>query len=120
LVGPDGKTLYFNTVDTATSISCGAGCTSLWPPVLGTARPGSGLAGGSFGTTTRPGGGRQVTFHGHPLYEFKADHAGTAMGAGIVDAGGHWVVATPSGSTSAPSSAAGSSAGNPGGGYGYP
>jgi predicted lipoprotein with Yx(FWY)xxD motif len=107
LTGPDGKTLYYNTVDTRSSIKCTGECTNEWPPVLGTAQPGSGLDSEDFATARRPDGGTQVTFYGHPLYEFKDDSAGQTNGNGLSDEGGHWVVATPEqaagGSSSAPS-----------------
>jgi predicted lipoprotein with Yx(FWY)xxD motif len=94
LVGPDGKTLYYNTVDTATNIQCTGQCASIWPPVLGTAKPGTGLDAEDFKTATRPDGGTQITFYGHPLYEFASDDtAGSTKGAGVADGGGHWLVA---------------------------
>src|SRR5581483_4302847 len=73
LVGADGKTLYFNTVDTASAIKCTGSCASLWPPVVGHPSVGTGLSAAKFGTAARPGGGLQVTFAGHPLYEFSGD-----------------------------------------------
>lgn len=120
LTAPDGKTLYFNTVDTATSIKCTGGCASLWPPLTGTAKAGTGLDSMNFSTATRPDGTKQVTFNGHPLYEFADDSAGQANGNGMTDAGGRWIVATPQqaagGGASTPASAtSGSSGGN--GGY---
>lgn len=95
LTGPGGKTLYYNTVDTAKSIKCVGECANEWPPVTGTPDAGSGLDDEDFATTSRPDGTTQVTFYGHPLYEFKDDQAGTANGNGMSDEGGHWVVATP-------------------------
>jgi predicted lipoprotein with Yx(FWY)xxD motif len=94
LVGPDGKTLYFNTVDTATKIQCTGSCASLWPPLDGTPKPGSGLDATRFGTIKRPDGGMQVAYDGHPLYEFASDSPGGMGGAGLTDSGGKWVVAT--------------------------
>ena len=93
LVGPDGKTLYYNTVDTAANIQCTGTCASIWPPVLGTAVSRTGLNAADFKTVMRPDGGTQVTFGGHPLYEFGSDNAGTTNGSGIADGGGKWVVA---------------------------
>ena len=118
LTGPDGKTLYYNTVDTKSSIKCTGACVSEWPPVLGTAQPGSGLDSEDFATASRPDGGTQVTFYGHPLYEFSGDSAGQANGNGMSDEGGKWIAATPeqaeSGGSSAPATS-GSSSGS--GGY---
>ena len=117
LTAPDGKTLYYNTVDTAKSIKCTGTCASEWPPLTGTAKPGAGLDSEDFATATRPDGGTQITFYGHPLYEFSGDSPGQAAGNGMSDEGGKWVAATPeqaAGGSSAPASSS-SSGGN--GGY---
>jgi predicted lipoprotein with Yx(FWY)xxD motif len=123
LVGPGGRTLYYNTVDSTTKITCVGRCATEWPPLTGTPRAGAGLSATSFGTAARPDGRQQVTFDGHPLYEFAGDRAaGQTAGNGIADAGGRWMVATPKpGAAPAPSSSAtSSSASSPGGGgYGY-
>lgn len=120
LTAPDGKTLYYNTVDTATSIKCVGGCASEWPPLTGRPAPGAGLDDGDFSTAARPDGSTQITFYGHPLYEFSGDGTGDTKGQGIQDEGGHWVVATPEqgeqGSSSSPPDNMQSSSG---GGYGY-
>lgn len=98
LMGADGRTLYENTVDTMTKISCTGSCASEWPPVIGTPKIGSGLDASKFGTATRPDGTKQVTFDGHPLYLFDEDKAaGDKKGEGIADGGGKWHVATTSG-----------------------
>jgi predicted lipoprotein with Yx(FWY)xxD motif len=107
LTAADGKTLYYNTVDTAKSIKCTATCASEWPPVTGTPKVGSGLDDGDFATVARPDGTMQITYYGHPLYEFSGDAAGQAGGNGMSDEGGRWVVATPEqaeGGSSTPSS----------------
>lgn len=128
LTGADRKTLYTNTVDTMTKISCTGECATEWPPVTGTAKPGAGLEASKFGTATRPDGTKQVTFDGHPLYEFKGDSAaGDKKGEGLKDGGGTWHVATTSGaaapapSTDDSSGGGGSSGGgdSSGGGYSY-
>lgn len=125
LVGPDGKTLYFNTVDTAAKVQCTGECSAIWPPLLGTARAGAGLDAMHFSTVSRPDGKVQVAYYGHPLYEFGSEAPGSMNGAGMTDAGGKWLVATPAqaaaatnGPGSAASSAASSAAGSGGGGYG--
>ena len=119
LVGADGKTLYYNTVDTVSNIQCTGTCASIWPPVLGTALPGTGLNAADFKTVMRPDGGTQVTFSGHPLYEFGSDSSGTTKGAGIADGGGKWIVAPKAppaagGATSSSSSEMSSSSSNNG------
>jgi predicted lipoprotein with Yx(FWY)xxD motif len=98
LTGPDGHTLYANTVDTASKITCTGACANLWPPVIGKPSAGKGVPAGMLATATRPDGTTQATFGGHPLYEFAADKAaGDQKGQGIADQGGTWHVATVSG-----------------------
>jgi predicted lipoprotein with Yx(FWY)xxD motif len=98
LTGPNGRTLYANTVDTVTKITCIDACVQEWPPVTGTATAGNGVDASKFGTATRPDGTTQVTYDGHPLYEFAEDKkAGDMKGEGIKDEGGKWHVATVSG-----------------------
>jgi predicted lipoprotein with Yx(FWY)xxD motif len=105
LTGPNGHTLYANTVDTASKISCTGACANLWPPVIGKPSAGNGVPAGMLGTATRPDGTTQATFDGHPLYEFAADKApGDQKGQGIADQGGSWHVATVSGGAPAGSS----------------
>jgi predicted lipoprotein with Yx(FWY)xxD motif len=121
LTGADGKTLYYNTVDTASSISCTGGCATAWPPVLGTPSAGAGVNASNLGTATRPEGATQVTYDGHPLYEYTGDTStSSTSGSGMADAGGHWVVATtnPSSATT-PTPSTSSSASGGYGGYGY-
>ena len=120
LTTSDGRTLYYNTVDTAKKIKCVGECASEWPPLSGHAEVGSGLDEEDFDTAARPDGTTQITFYGHPLYRFSEDTTGTAKGNGVADEGGHWVVATPEqaegGGSSEPSEKTTTSSG---GGYGY-
>jgi predicted lipoprotein with Yx(FWY)xxD motif len=115
LTGSDGKTLYYNTVDTAQKIQCLSDCASEWPPLTGQPSVGSGLDDEDFATAARPDGTMQVTFYGHPLYEFDEDGPGDTKGQGIQDEGGHWVVATPE---QAENGGGASDTGSSGGGYG--
>jgi predicted lipoprotein with Yx(FWY)xxD motif len=122
LTAPNGKTLYYNTVDTASSIKCVDECTKEWPPLLGTPKAGSGIDDEDLSTAKRPDGSIQVLFYGHPLYEFDEDSPGDAKGQGVADEGGHWVVANPQQAAKAGSATPSednmhSSSG--GGGYGY-
>ena len=124
LVGPDGHTLYANTADSATHLICTGQCLSIWPPVLGTPVAGTDVKASDLGTITR-GTQTQVTFDGHPLYEFAQDSKpGDAKGAGITDAGGTWqpvgAGAHPVGTAPAPSTGSvPATATTSGGGYGY-
>lgn len=116
LTGPDGHTLYANTVDTASKITCTGACATTWPPITGTPSAGSGVTASDLGTVKRPDGTMQVTFQGHPLYEFVQDKkAGDHKGDGIADAGGSWHAETVGGGTS--STPAQSSSGSTG--YNY-
>jgi predicted lipoprotein with Yx(FWY)xxD motif len=115
LVAPDGHTLYEFSKDTATSVACIGGCTSIWPPLDGTPKGGSGVAADELGTVVRPDGTHQVTFAGHPLYEYSGDQAaGERHGEGVTDNGGIWHVALSSGTQ--PTSTTMSSSSNS---YGY-
>ncbi len=113
LVGPDGHALYANTLDMGSKITCIGACASAWPPLTGSASAGSDLRG--VATVARPDGSTQVTFDGHPLYEFSGDKAaGDTTGDGIADGGGTWHVVREG--AQAPSSSASSSGGTH---YGY-
>ncbi len=115
LTTADGRTLYTNTVDTATSIKCVDTCTGIWKPYTTSSTPtaGQGVT-GSLGTVTRPDGSMQVTYNQKPLYTFTGDpQPGDANGNGLADMGGTWQVATVSGA----SSGGGSGSGSGGGAY---
>ncbi len=118
LTTADGRTLYTNTVDTATAIKCvDVTCTGIWKPYTTSAAPtaGQGVT-GTLGTATRPDGSKQVTYNQKPLYTFTGDpQPGDANGNGLTDLGGTWQVATVSGAASGGSTGGGSG----GGGY-YP
>jgi predicted lipoprotein with Yx(FWY)xxD motif len=123
LVNASGLTLYANTVDTASKITCTGQCTSTWPPVTGSPKAGAGVDASKLGTAKRPDGTTQVTFDGHPLYLFTKDTAaGDMKGEGVADQGGTWHVATQSGipgASSAPSSTPGSAPATGGSKTGY-
>jgi predicted lipoprotein with Yx(FWY)xxD motif len=106
LAGAGGMTLYVFDNDTAGSSTCTGGCATKWPPLLGdgsTVIAGIGVT-GTFGTTTRDDGSKQVTHNGQPLYYYAPDQAaGDAMGDGV---GGVWHIA-PVGTASASPGASG-------------
>jgi len=93
LTSTSGMTLYYRTSDTPTSV-CSAGCAAVWPPLL--------LASGTPSSSGSPPGtlavladanGNQVTYNGHPLYNYSKDSAvGDTKGEGV---GGVWHVAKP-------------------------
>jgi predicted lipoprotein with Yx(FWY)xxD motif len=115
-----GRTLYLFAKDSRGRSACTAGaCVSFWPPLAAKGRltAGKGVKASLLGTISRPGGGRQVTYAGHPLYTFALDKgAGQAKGQGLDDFGGRWWVVSAAGSKvmKAPASPK-----SPGGGYGY-
>lgn len=96
LVDGQGNTIYVFKKDTGTTSNCGDGCTSAWPPLLGSSvTPGAGLDADDFKTTTRSDGTTQITFYGHPLYTYAGDNApGDTNGEGF---GGNWFVVDKSG-----------------------
>jgi len=110
LTNSAGRTLYWFAPDTSTTSKCTGACTTYWPPVAGPATAGSGVT-GTLSTITRPGGGTQETYDGHPLYTFAGDSApGQNKGNGVNGFGGLWHEVTVSGTapaSGAPSSSSG-------------
>jgi predicted lipoprotein with Yx(FWY)xxD motif len=101
LAGPTGMTLYTFANDTGGASTCNDGCAAAWPPLLGDGSAvvaGDGVT-GTFGTTTRDDGTRQVTHNGQPLYYYAADTApGDSTGDGV---GGVWSIAQTGAAASA-------------------
>jgi predicted lipoprotein with Yx(FWY)xxD motif len=97
LTNAKGHTLYWFAPDTPTTSKCYGSCAQYWPPVIGTAAQGSGIA-GKFGTIKRTNGTSQITYNGHPLYTYIADSGpGQAHGNNINLNGGVWHEVTVSG-----------------------
>jgi predicted lipoprotein with Yx(FWY)xxD motif len=112
-----GRTLYSYQPDTSTASNCNAGCTPTWLPVTGTAAAGMGVSAGGLGTITRSDGSMQVTYNGHPVYEYSGDHAAGDITGDGVDGLWHLVMvgaAPASSSPAAPSTSAPARTG-----YGY-
>ena len=94
--GSTGRTLYLFTQDTKNHSNCTGGCAQVWPPLLVSGKPtaGGGVSGSKLGEI-KSGHSHQVTYAGHPLYEFDSDSApGQANGEGdndfyVVSASGH-------------------------------
>jgi predicted lipoprotein with Yx(FWY)xxD motif len=95
LVTTAQRTLYTLSAERRGRFVCVKGCLSFWTPLtVAAGRTPSGAAG--LGAVTRPGGTRQVTFRGLPLYTFNGDHRrGDANGEGVKDVG-VWHAASPS------------------------
>jgi predicted lipoprotein with Yx(FWY)xxD motif len=87
LASSRGLTLYYYTEDKPGSGKsvCTGSCASAWPPLVGPVRAPAGVRlPGPLGMITRPGGVRQVTINGYPVYRYAGDKApGQAAGNGI-------------------------------------
>lgn len=97
LTDASGLTLYWFAPDSPTRSSCTGTCAAYWPPLTGTPTRAPGVN-GSLTTIRRPGGARQVTYEGHPLYTYVGDTApGQANGNDLDLNGGVWHEMNPSG-----------------------
>jgi predicted lipoprotein with Yx(FWY)xxD motif len=130
LVLGNGDTVYRLTADRRDKSVCTGACTSIWLPVTlakGQRKPiGKGVKG--LGTFVRPGGARQVTFDGEPLYRFVGDRKPGQANGNLKDTWGQWWVIDPARPHSPPVRVTSShgrsttttySSGSSGGGYGY-
>ena len=100
LVDGNGRTLYLFEADTNGLSACDATCAQAWPPLIatGTVTAGNGANAAELGSTARQDGSTQVTYHGHPLYNFSGDvRAGDAAGQGSHAFGADWYVLAPTG-----------------------
>src|SRR6476469_8487652 len=83
LVDTHGKTLYIWAHDKTSKSTCNADCASYWPPLVTKGEP-KAIAGAIsplLGTSRRSVRRTQVTYAGHPLYDFAmATKAGQTMG----------------------------------------
>ena len=105
LVDGHGKSLYRFGRDTGRKSTCNGACAQNWPPLLTTKAPkaGSGVSARKLGTTRRSDGKLQVTYAGHPLYNFIGDAArGDINGEGLNAFGGIWTLVAPNGAKIAP------------------
>ncbi|HET7052213.1 MAG TPA: hypothetical protein VFI54_28340 [Solirubrobacteraceae bacterium] len=93
------RTIYLFTRDLSAASTCSGRCAAVWPPVLtrGAPRRAGGLP-GALGTTRRPGGAKQVTYDGHPLYYYTGDVSpGQILCQNVDEFGGTWLVVSPTG-----------------------
>ena len=100
LVDARGRTLYLFEKDRGGRSACYGGCASVWPPLVagGHVAHGAGVSAAKLGTVKRRGGGRQVTYAGHPLYFYAGDsRAGQTRGEGLNQFGAKWYVLAASG-----------------------
>ncbi len=98
VVDSAGMSLCFFTKDVKDSgtSACTGACLTAWPPLLTTsATPSAEGVTGTLGTITTPGGAKQVTLNGLPLYYFQQDkNPGDILGQGVNDV---WYLATTAG-----------------------
>jgi predicted lipoprotein with Yx(FWY)xxD motif len=99
-----GLTVYMFTHDSINHDTCVAisGCTGIWPMVTSNGRPtlGPGVKRSLVGAIKLPGGARQVTYAGHPLYTYIADSGpGDTSYVGQNQFGGRWYALSPAGRT---------------------
>jgi predicted lipoprotein with Yx(FWY)xxD motif len=77
--------LYSPIQEASGRILCTATCTQIWKPVpAGTETQTANLT-GKLGVVIRPGGARQLTDGGRPLYTFVGDSPGQLKGNGLTD-----------------------------------
>jgi predicted lipoprotein with Yx(FWY)xxD motif len=90
LTNAQGLTLYWFAPDTPATSRCTGSCAVYWPPVAGNPKAGPGVN-GKLGTISRPGGGLQAAYDGHPLYTYIGDSGpGQAKGNNLDLNGGLW------------------------------
>ena len=93
LASSRGLTLYYYSADKRGSGKsvCTGGCATAWPPLAAPVKAPAGVRlPGPLGMITRPGGVRQVTINGFPIYLYAGDKApGQDTGNGIA---GSWHV----------------------------
>jgi predicted lipoprotein with Yx(FWY)xxD motif len=102
LATASGYTLYEFTKDSSTKSACAkiSGCLSAWPAdqVSGKPSAGSGLRASLLSTIKLPGGGKQVTYAGHPLYIYAGDSGpGQTSYVGVKQFGGSWYAVNAAG-----------------------
>jgi len=95
LTTASGQTLYLFTRDHGAHNSCVSvsGCSAAWPALetSGTPAAGTGVKASLLSTIRLPGGARQVTYAGHPLYLYSAESAhGSTEYVGVRSFGGAW------------------------------
>jgi predicted lipoprotein with Yx(FWY)xxD motif len=95
-----GRSVYLWAADSMNMSNCSGACAGAWPPVMaqGHVTASDGVKPSDLGTISRPGGGKQVTYDGHPLYFFAGDSGpGQTNGQGSDSFGAKWWLVAPSG-----------------------
>jgi predicted lipoprotein with Yx(FWY)xxD motif len=104
LVNSKGHTLYEFTRDHSNRSACATimECPEFWPALKTTGKPvaGAGLRASLLSTIKLPGGAKQVTYAGHPLYTYSVDSGpGETSYVGERAFGGNWYAINASGHT---------------------
>jgi predicted lipoprotein with Yx(FWY)xxD motif len=100
LVDSHGRTLYLFDKDRARRSACFGACAGVWPPLTTSGRPraGRGAVASELGSTRRGRRALQVTYDGHPLYQYAGDsRAGQTNGEGLNQFGARWWAVSPAG-----------------------
>ena len=102
LVSSSGRTLYEFTRDHAGMSSCASisGCSEAWPALKTTGKPSarSGVKASLLSSINLPGGGKQATYAGHPLYLYAGDSGPAETSyVGVKEFGGSWYALNASG-----------------------
>ncbi len=102
LVDASGFTLYRFTRDPRDRDTCVGitECASIWPPLRTTGRPtaGPGVKVSLLSSIALPGGARQVTYAGHPLYLYApSGERGETAYIGAQSFGGTWLAVNAGG-----------------------
>ncbi len=111
-----GRSVYLWNADAMNKSNCSGACAGAWPPVMATGKvtASHGVKPSDLGTIARSGGGKQVTYNGHPLYFFAGDSGpGQTNGQGSDSFGAKWWLVAPSGSQITAADTASSSASAP-------
>lgn len=85
LVDTSGMALYTPDQEAKGMIQCTGSCTAIWQPVAPAGKPTAAAGAGTVGVVKRPGGSRQVTLDGMPLYSFVQDSPSQITGDGFKD-----------------------------------
>jgi predicted lipoprotein with Yx(FWY)xxD motif len=98
--GPNGHTLYYFTMDTATTSACTGACASTWTALTSSGTPTAGPGIDTTKLATANGQApHQVQYYGHFMYYFSGDAApGDTKGVGIPD----WFLLGPRGNQMMP------------------
>lgn len=94
LFDEQGYALYRFDKDKGSKSTCYGACAKRWPPLLTEGEPiAYAVIPDELGTTKRKDGTTQVTYFGHPLYNYVGDKSvetGKVTGHGVKAFGGEW------------------------------